>query len=54
MFFFLLHVVTNYNLVCTVVQSITVIRFVTTSAKFAICTVLGLNGILVEEKIRTF
>ncbi len=28
----------------------TVIRFVSTSAKFGICTVVGLNGTLVEAK----
>ncbi len=32
----------------------TVIRFVSTSAKFGICTVVGLNGTLVEDKMRTF
>ncbi len=32
----------------------TVIRFVSISAKFAICTVVNLNGTLVEAKIRTF
>ncbi len=32
----------------------TVIRFVPIIAKFVICTVVGLNGTLVEAKIRTF
>jgi hypothetical protein len=32
----------------------TVIRFVSTNAKFGICTVVGLNGTLVEEKMRKF
>ncbi len=32
----------------------TVIRFFSTTAKFAICTVAGLNGTLVEDKMRTF
>jgi hypothetical protein len=32
----------------------TVIRFVSISAKFAICTIVGLNGKLVEAKIRTW
>jgi hypothetical protein len=31
-----------------------VIRFVSISAKFGICTVVDLNGTLVEGKIRTF
>jgi len=31
----------------------TVIRFVSTSAKFGICSVLGLDGTLVEDKIST-
>ncbi len=31
-----------------------VIRFVSISAKFGICTVVGLNGTLVEAKKRTF
>jgi hypothetical protein len=30
----------------------TVIRFISISAKFAICTVVDLNGTLVEAKIR--
>jgi hypothetical protein len=33
-------------------QPYTVIRFVSTSAKFGICTVVGLNGTLVEDKMR--
>jgi hypothetical protein len=32
----------------------TVIRFVSISVKFGICTVLGLNGTLVEAKIHTW
>jgi hypothetical protein len=32
----------------------TVIRFVSIRAKFAICTVVGLNGTLVLAKIRKF
>ncbi len=32
----------------------TVISFVSIIAKFGICTVVGLNGILVESKIRTW
>jgi hypothetical protein len=32
----------------------TVILFVKISGKFGICTVVGLNGTLVEDKIRTF
>jgi hypothetical protein len=32
----------------------TVIRFVSINAKFGICTVVGLNGTLVEGKIRTW
>ncbi len=32
----------------------TVIRFVSTSAKLGFCTVVGLNGTLVEDKMRTF
>ncbi len=32
----------------------TVIRFVSTSAKFGIFTVVGLNGTLVEDEMRTF
>ncbi len=32
----------------------TVIRFVSSSAKFGICTVVGLNGTLFEAKIGTF
>ncbi len=32
----------------------TVIRFVSISAKFDICTVVGLNGRIVEAKMRTF
>ncbi len=32
----------------------TVILFVSTSGTFGICTVLGLNGTLVEDKMRTF
>jgi hypothetical protein len=32
----------------------TFIRFVSSSAKFGICTVVGLNGTLVDAKIRTF
>jgi hypothetical protein len=32
----------------------TVICFVSTSAKFGICTVVGINGKLVEDKMRTF
>jgi hypothetical protein len=32
----------------------TVIRFVSTSAKFGISTVAGLNGTHVEEKLRAF
>ncbi len=32
----------------------TVIRFVSISAKFGSCTVVGLNGTLVEAKIRTW
>ncbi len=32
----------------------TVIRFVSTNAKFGICTVVGLNGTLVEDKMRKF
>ncbi len=35
-------------------QSTTVIRFVSTSAKFGICTVVDLNGTLVEDKMRIF
>ncbi len=31
----------------------TVIRFVYASAKFGICTIVGLNGILVEDKMPT-
>ncbi len=30
----------------------TAIRFVSSSAKFGICTAVGLNGTLVEDKIR--
>ncbi len=30
----------------------TIIRFVSTSAKFSICTVMGLNGTLLEDKMR--
>jgi hypothetical protein len=33
-------------------QPYTVIRFVSTSAKFGICNVVGLNGTLVEDKMR--
>jgi hypothetical protein len=33
-------------------QAYTVIRFVLNSTKFCICTVVGLNGTLVEAKIR--
>jgi hypothetical protein len=33
-------------------QPYTVIRFVSTGAKFGICTVVGLNGILVKDKMR--
>jgi hypothetical protein len=36
------------ELVCTV------IRFVSNNAKFGICTVVGLNGTLIEAKIRTW
>jgi hypothetical protein len=32
----------------------TVIRFISSSAKFGLCTVAGLNGALVDDKIRTF
>jgi hypothetical protein len=32
----------------------TVIHFVSTSAKFGTCTVLSVNGTLVEDKMRTF
>jgi hypothetical protein len=32
----------------------TVIRFVSISAKFGICTIVGLNGTLVKAKIRTW
>jgi hypothetical protein len=32
----------------------TVIRFVSTGAKFGIYTVVGLHGTLVEDKMRTF
>jgi hypothetical protein len=32
----------------------TVIRFVSISAKFSKCTVVGLNGTLVQAKIRTW
>jgi hypothetical protein len=35
-------------------QRSTVIRFVSTSGKFGICTVVGLNGTLVEGKMRIF
>jgi hypothetical protein len=35
------------------IQPCTVIRFVSMNAKFGICTVVGLNGTLVETKIRT-
>jgi hypothetical protein len=34
-------------------QAYTVIRFVLNSTKFGICTVVGLNGTLVEAKIRS-
>jgi hypothetical protein len=30
------------------------LRFVSTNAKFSICTVVGLNGTLVENKMHTF
>ncbi len=32
----------------------TVIHFISTSARFGICTVVGLNETLVEDKMRTF
>ncbi len=32
----------------------TVIRFVSAIAKFDICTIVGLNGTLVEDKMLTF
>jgi hypothetical protein len=32
----------------------TVNRFVSTSAKFGTCTVVSVNGTLVEDKMRTF
>jgi hypothetical protein len=32
----------------------TVIRFVSVSAKFGTCTVVSVNGTLVEDKMRTF
>jgi hypothetical protein len=32
----------------------TVIRFVSTRAKFGICTVVGLNETLVKDEMRTF
>ncbi len=32
----------------------TIIRFVSTSAKFSICTVMGLNETLLEDKMRKF
>jgi hypothetical protein len=32
----------------------TVIRFVSNSAKFSICTVVGLNGTLFEARVRKF
>ncbi len=32
----------------------TVIQLVSTSAKFDICTIVGLNGTLVEAKMHTF
>ncbi len=35
-------------------RSYTVIRFVSISAKFGICTVVGLDGTLAEAKIRTW
>jgi hypothetical protein len=35
-------------------QGYTVIRFVSISSKLGICTVLGLNGTLVENQIHTF
>ncbi len=41
--------VTNYGeIACTV------IRFVSISAKFCICTVVGVSGTLVKAKMRTF
>ncbi len=39
-------------LIMTILAIHTVIRFVLISAKFGICTVIGLNGTLVETKIR--
>jgi hypothetical protein len=33
--------------------SFTVIRFLSTNAKFGICTVVDLNGTLVEDKMRS-
>ncbi len=36
------------------IKNYTVIRFVSTSAKFGTCTVVRVNGTLVEDKIRTF
>ncbi len=32
----------------------TVIRFVSTSEKFGICTIVGLNGTLLEDQMRRF
>jgi hypothetical protein len=40
---------TTYILYCG--AKYTVIRFVSTSAKFGICIAVGLNGTLVEDKI---
>jgi hypothetical protein len=42
-----IHIYFNFN-------SYTVIRFFSTSAKFGICTVMGLNRTLVEDKMHTF
>jgi hypothetical protein len=38
----------DFRIICTV------IRFFSTSASFGICTVVGLNGTLSEDKMRTF
>ncbi len=40
----------DYEAVCCEVY--TVIRFVTISAEFGICTMVGLNVTLVEDKMR--
>jgi hypothetical protein len=41
------------NALCCIQRIYTVIRFVSTSAKFGTCTVVGLNGTLVKNEMHT-